>query len=136
MLRAVRKEWRLGRAGQRIRDAFDRAVTVACLTGPVESHGPWLDSPVCRTMVRVPASADAPRRTPAEIPPEEVQLALRHMLEDAGPSNVSDLRRAWERLYGWKRASPEIEDVFAKAIEAMRASGEIDGSDDRLRLKS
>ena len=40
VLRAVRKEWRLGRAGQRIRDAFDRAVTVACSTETVESDGP------------------------------------------------------------------------------------------------
>ena len=62
-------------------------------------------------------------------------MALRRTLGDAGPSSAADLCQAWARLYGWKRVGPDIQDVFERAVEAMRASGEIEGSPDRLRLK-
>ena len=135
VLRAVREEWRLGRSGQRMREAFDRAVTVACSPGGIESRGVWLYSSRRHTVVRVPASPDAPGRAVAEVPPDEVQLALRRTLRDAGSSSAADLCRAWARLYGWRRVGPDIQNVFERSVEAMRASGEIEGPSDHLRLK-
>lgn len=135
VLRAIRKEWRLGRSGQRMRQAFDRAVTSACSPGSIESRGDWLYSPQRHTVVRVPASEDAPRRAVAEVPLEEIQMALQLTLEDAGPSSAADLCQAWARLYGWRRVGPDIQSIFERAVEAMRASGKIEGSSDRLRLK-
>lgn len=105
-----------------MREAFNRAVTVACSPGGIESRGDWLYSSRRHTVARVPASPDAPRRTVAEVPPDEIQMALRRMLGEAGPSSAADLCQAWARLYGWRRVGPDIQDIFERAVEAMRAS--------------
>ena len=85
--------------------------------------------------VRVPASPDALGRTVAEVPPDEVQTALRLLLRDAGPSSAADLCQSWALLYGWRRVGPNIQNAFERAVEAMRASGEIEGPSDQMRLE-
>ena len=133
VLRVVRKAWRRGRAGNLMRKAFNSAVGRAVAERGIEQHGDWLHSPQGVTVVRVPASDGAPRRPVEEVPPEEIELAIMYLLEDAGASRNTDLREAWARLYGWKRVGPDIERAFDRAVRALIRAGKVNGPDP-LRL--
>ena len=133
VLRVVRRAWGLGRAGKRMREAFNNAVARAAALGDIEQRGDWLHNTQGMTVVRVPASDDAPRRRVEEVPPDEIELAIMHLLEDAGASRNADLREAWARLYGWKRVGPDIERAFDRAVRALIKAGKVSGPDP-LRL--
>lgn len=133
VLRAVRKAWGRGRAGSKMRDAFDNAVRRAIASGSIQQREGWLRSPHGMTIVRVPASDDAPRRPVEEVPPDEIQLAIMRLLGDAGASRHTDLREAWARLYGWKRVGPDIERAFDRAVRALIRTEKVAGPDP-LRL--
>lgn len=129
VLRAVRKAWGRGRAGNRMRQAFDRAVGRAVADDGIEQRGDWLHSRHGSTVVRVPAFDDAPRRPVEEVPPDEIELAIMLLLKDAGTSRNADLRGAWARLYGWKRVGPDIERAFDRAVRALIEAGKVNGPD-------
>ena len=127
VLRAVREAWGLQRAGSRAREAFDEAVHQAGIDGRVEIRGEWLSNGSVEVVARVPTSSGAPRREVARVPPEEIQLAVRRILEDAGPCNPEDLCREWARVYGWKRVGSDIKDAFDQAVKALRDTGVVIG---------
>ena len=133
VLRVIRRAWGRGRAGKLMRQAFGRAVGRAVAGEGIELRGDWLHSPHGSTVVRVPAFDDAPRRPVEEVPPDEIELAIMHLLEDAGASRNADLREAWARLYGWKRVGPDIERAFDRAVRALIEVGKVNGPDP-LRL--
>ena len=136
VLRAVREAWGLQRAGSRARQAFDEAIQQARNSGDFEIRGEWLSSSNAQISVRVPTTPGAARREVAKVPPEELQLAVRQILENAGPCSPEDLRREWARVYGWKRIGPDIEGAFDRAIEALRDNGVIIGRDPIRLVKS
>lgn len=129
VLRAIRKAWGRGRAGNRMRQAFDRAVGRAVADDGIEQRGDWLHSRHGSTVVRVPAFDDAPRRPVEEVPPDEIELAIMLLLKDAGTSRNAELRGAWARLYGWKRVGPDIERAFDRAVRALIKAGKVNGPD-------
>jgi len=133
VLRAIRRAWGRGRAGKLMRDAFDNAVGRAVASRGIEQRGDWLHSPHGMTVVRVPAFDDAPRRPVEEVPPDEIELAIMHLLKDAGDSPNAYLRKAWASLYGWKRVGPDIERAFDRAVRALIEAGKVNGPDP-LRL--
>ena len=133
VLRVIRKAWGRGRAGKLMRKAFDNAVGRAVASESIERRGDWLHSPHGSTVVRVPAFDDAPRRPVEEVPPDEIELAITHLLADAGASRQADLREAWARLYGWKRVGPDIEMAFDRAVRALIKARMVNGPDP-LRL--
>ena len=133
VLRAIRKAWGRGRAGIKMRKAFDSAVGRAVASRGIEQRGDWLHSPHGMTVVRVPAVDDAPRRPVEEVPPDEIELAIMHLLKDAGDSPNARLRKAWASLYGWKRVGPDIERAFDRAVRALVEAGKVNGPDP-LRL--
>ena len=82
----------------------------------------------------MPADEAAGPRRVAHVPPEELDLAIVRLLEDAGSSPTENVRTAWARLFGWKQVRSEIEIVFEEAVDRLRAAGAIDG-DSVLRLR-
>ena len=133
VLRAVRAEWGLNRAGQRMRDAFARATSFLCRSPTIEMEGDWLRCPGQGPSVRVPMFDGSPRRPVGEVPPDEIQRALLLLLNDAGPSKSENLRQAWGRLYGWARIGADIEIAFEMAVRALIAADRVRDSD-LLRL--
>jgi hypothetical protein len=112
-----------------MRKAFDNAVGRAVADDSIEQRGDWLHSPHGSTEVRVPASDDAPRRPVEHVPPEEIELAIMHLLEGAGDARRADLRAAWARLFGWKRVGPDIGKAFDLAVRALIRAGKVNGPD-------
>jgi very-short-patch-repair endonuclease len=133
VLRAVREAWGLQRAGSRIREAFDEALHEAGIEGRIEMRGEWLSNGGAEIDVRVPTSSEAPRRGVARVPPEELQLAICRILEDAGPCDPEDLCKEWARVYGWKRVGPDISDAFDQSVRSLRDAGVVIGQNP-LRL--
>lgn len=127
VLRAVREAWGLQRAGKRARQAFDEAIQQVRNGGGFEIREEWLFSSKAQIAVRVPTSPEAPRREVALVPPEEIQLAICRILEDAGPCDPEDLCKEWARIYGWKRVGSDIRDAFDQAVKALRDSGVVIG---------
>ena len=126
-LSAVRKAWGLQRAGKRVREAFDEVVDQARIDGLIETRDDWLSSEGIEVVARVPTWHQAPRRAVARVPPEEIQLALCRILEDAGACAPEDLRREWARIYGWSRVGDDIKGAFDQAINALREAGVVIG---------
>lgn len=127
VLRAVREAWGLQRAGKLISKAFDEAIQHARNVGSLVVRGEWLSRVGAEVDVRVPRSSDSPRREVARVPPEEIQLAICRILEDAGPCDPEDLCREWARTYGWKRVGSDIRDAFHQAVTVLREAGVVTG---------
>ena len=127
VLRSVRQEWGLNRAGSRMREAFTRVARYLCRNQEIQQERSWMRCRVQKSSVRVPMSDGAPRRPVREVPPDEIQRALLLLLKDAGPCTPESLCLAWARLYGWARVGPDIEAAFKKAVKALRATGMVEG---------
>ena len=112
---------------------FEMRVRNAVTERHIEQRGDWLHGPGRSTVVRVPASDGAPKRPVGEVPPDEIELAITHLLKDAGDSHNAELRKAWARLYGWKKVGPGIEEAFDRAVRALIEAGKVNGPDP-LRL--
>jgi very-short-patch-repair endonuclease len=135
VLETVRKAWGISRAGSRIQDAFDWALSHAYANGQIRLSGSsFLTAPEIEIVVRVPADEAAVPRRVAHVPPEELDLAIVRLLEDAGSSPMENVRTAWARLFGWRKVGSEIDIVFEEAVDRLRAAGAIDG-DSVLRLR-
>ncbi len=128
VLDVVRTSWGIGRAGSRIRDAFDAAVRSAVARGSIDLKGEFLDVPGQDVVVRVPESDDAQARRVAHVPPAELDLAIINLLRDAGPTDPEHLRTAWARLFGWRRVGADIEVAFDDAVDRLVDRGRIEGT--------
>lgn len=127
VLRAIREAWGLQRTGKLISKAFDEAVLQARSAGSLVLRGEWLSRVGAERSVRVPRSPEAPRREVARVPPDEIQLAICRILEDAGPCDPEVLCKEWARIYGWKRVGADIKGAFDQAVTALRDDGVVTG---------
>ncbi len=132
VLRVVRDAWGLGRAGSRIQEAFNKALSLAIKEEDIEKRGDWLHNPYTKTRVRVPALSGAPQRPVDKVPPDEIELAILNLLKDAGPSPRSSLQEAWARLYSWNRVGPEIKKAFDHAVCELIKAGKVTDEEEQL----
>ena len=134
-LRRVREAWGVGRAGTRIRDAFDRAVAALVRRGDLQKveNGFLAVSPDQLTAVRVPGEDPEARRSVEEIPRSELKLAVLHLAGDARRVSRDDLTFEVARLFGWNRRAPDIAAALDGAVDDLVRVGEI--SEDAGYLK-
>lgn len=128
VLDVIRNSWGIGRAGSRIREAFNAGVRSAVARGAIEARGAFLDVPGQEVFVRVPESETVTPRRVAHVSPAELDLAIIQLLRDAGPSSPDGLRTAWARLFGWKRVGGDIEVAFDDAVDRLLEQGLIQGT--------
>jgi hypothetical protein len=119
VLRRIREAWGVGRAGSRIRDAFDKAVRT------LKSRGSLLEPEKGQLMlegadpnrVRIPdAENPATRRSIDEVPSTELRTAIEYVVRDAMQVSRDELTQAVARLYGWNRRGREIGAALDRAI--------------------
>lgn len=133
VLVAVRHAWSIGRAGARIRDAFDAALSSAVARGDISQRRNFLHHTDDFVAVRGPG-VDGSTRPVGHVAPDELDLAVVRLLADAGTSAAcSDLRTAWARLFGWRRIGTEIENAFDDALDRLRSDAAITGTSE-IRL--
>ena len=127
VLAALRVSWGLGRAGGRIRDAFQSAVNFLTTRDQIVSSGAFLSLPGQEIRIRAPRDDQVIPRKVAMVPLEERRLAVVKLLEDAGPTEPDRLRIAWARLFGWRRVGSDIEMAFEDDVDALTANGSVIG---------
>jgi very-short-patch-repair endonuclease len=117
LLRRVREAWRVGRAGSRIRENFDAALSSAAAGGQisVDAEGFVSVPGQAITWVRVPVSDEAETyRSVSEVPPAELRLAVLGLATDAHAIEDDELTTETAMLFGWQRRGADI----AAALQA------------------
>lgn len=135
VLTAVRTAWGIGRAGDRIRYAFNQALAHLETRGSITVEGAFLSEPGQPVLVRVPAEDGDPVRKVVHVPPSELREAVIRLLDDAGSSSFEQLRLVWARLFGWRRIGADIMNAFDDVIDELIKSGEVEGPEP-LRRRS
>ena len=119
VLRRVREAWGVGRAGARIRDAFDEAVTTLRRRGRIEESEPGClmikDGDPNRVRIPDPDNPSS-RRSIAEVPATELRAAVEQVVGDAMHAGRDELTFAVARLYGWNRRGVDIAAGLERAV--------------------
>ena len=125
LLRRVREAWGVGRAGNRIREAFKAALESLRRRGQVSrtersytyTHASQLQ------VVRVPGSNQLAERSATQISRTEAKLAVRHIIDDARRVSRDELTSEVSRLFGWNRRGPDIAAALDGAVDALVREG-------------
>lgn len=137
VLRRVREAWGVGRAGSRIRAAFDEAVKTLRSRGRVveSEKGFLMMEGADPTRVRVP-DADDPttRRAIAEVPVSELRAAILGIVGDAIHAGRDELTFAVARLYGWNRRGTDISTALERAVTYLLQMKRLTRDGDYLRI--
>ena len=137
VLRRVRESWGVGRAGARIREAFDEAIKTLRARGRiVESEPGFLmvkDGDASR--VRIP-DADNPntRRPIDEVPNTELRAAIEAVVADAMQAGRDELTFAVARLYGWNRRGSDIAAALDRTVTYLIRMKRLAREDQYLRI--
>lgn len=134
VLQRVREAWGKGRAGSRIRDAFESAVRYLNRRSDIvkAEKGFLAESERQLKAVRVPTDAQA-RRNVDEVPKAELRLAVEHLVRDARRVSADELTREVARLFGWSRRGPDIARALHETVDNLINKGRIERDGDWLR---
>jgi hypothetical protein len=128
VLKRIRAAWGVQRAGRRIREAFSEAkrrvladrVFREDAEGFISRRGEPLSA------VRVPVHGNhATFRTVNEIPPGELDAAVRNLVGDAMAIDEDALSEALARLFGWGRRGAQIMEDMNRSIQRVLRSGAV-----------
>lgn len=121
IIKRVRMTWGLGRAGSRVQDAVDDAITrlVDIRNIVRRADGSYASANLQLTQVRVPSDDDNSKRSVMEVPTEELQLAMINLTRDAGAISGDDLYRGTARLFGWHRLGSDVAEQLELACREL-----------------
>ncbi len=134
VLRIVREAWGVGRAGHRIRAAFDEVVQELMRRKELERDNEgFLRRPgESFEEVRVPTHDPATLRPVAMVPPEELDNAVYWLVDSAHAIAPAELRTHAARLFGWARAGQDITAAIEDAVDRMVEQGYVEEETDGL----
>ncbi len=131
------RQFGLQRVGQRMADATSLAIQEADRSGRIQVRGPFL-WPMPRrelTHVRVPAPGKPETvRTIDRIPPEEIDLAILHLVRSALTIDEASLRVATARVLGFDRTADRIGDHIDSRLNANIEAGKLAATSGGLTL--
>jgi hypothetical protein len=134
VLRAVREAWGVGRASDRMRQAFSRAVRQLSETITRDSKGFLrLVNDGAFDAVRIPSSEDDDVRGIFEVPPEEIEHALERLVDDAHAITQDDLTTTTARLFGWRRRGSDIQTALDRSVDRLVERGRLVRENNLLR---
>jgi hypothetical protein len=138
VLRRVREAWGVGRAGARIREAFEKAVKTLSGQGHLVTHDrDFLMAPGADpNRVRVPTEDEETRRRVDEVPASELRAAIEYTVRDAIRAERDELTQAVARLYGWNRRGKDIERALEKAVTYLLRMERLESEGAYLRVRS
>ena len=136
VLRRVREAWGVGRAGRRIRDAFDTAVRALTRSGAITADRQGFLHPQRRgdPSRKSPRRGSAARRRADEVPLAEMQLAVANLIADAKRVRRDELTFEVARLFGWNRRGPEIAAALDRAVDGLLRNGSVTADDEYLLI--
>lgn len=126
--------WRKGRAGSRVQEAVQWALRNAEAEGTVERDGRFVWStrgvnfrPRSRRAVASPTL-----RQPRMIPPLEMQVGLRQIVEGHIGILPGEASALLSRVLGFESLSPELKEAFYRQIQRMLQGSELQLRDGKL----
>ncbi|MCA1839967.1 MAG: DUF3320 domain-containing protein [Actinobacteria bacterium] len=138
VLRRVREAWGIGRAGSRVREAFNAALSELLRANKIIRDGEgflWMNGQVLPG-VRVASTDPDTRRAVSEVSRAELELAVRKVVSDARFISWEELSTYVARLFGWTRKGPDISMALDEAIEDLVQGGALRRNGDNLEPSS
>lgn len=127
----IRSAWGLQRSGARIQAAVERAASSAAQQGLVSSEGPFLSVPDAHIRVRDRSAVTSSNlRKPEMLPPAEIRVAIRQIVEEHLGATEEELVAASIRAFGFRAASGPLRDCVAQQIAALIEQGSLSRSGD------
>ena len=127
--RRVAESFGKGRAGGRIADATHEALREAKRQGGsdlLERRGFWLTTEQGeRVPVRDRSTAGGGADKAPMLPPMEIVAAAELIERESGRVEQGDLIREVSRLFGFKRAGPELKRVIGDALDEFASREEV-----------
>ena len=137
VLRRVREQWGMNRAGSRARSAFDTAVRALRRRNDIvsESEG-FLVLPNQGAVPVRGGDKDDPDtvRTIHEIPPSELRQAIIRFVREVHAITDDELSARVSAVFGWNRRGADISHELKKVIRKLVAAGALQRNDDRLTV--
>jgi very-short-patch-repair endonuclease len=126
--RRLRQAWKLDRAGDRVREAVEKAIVDGETRKQLQRRGDFLwpvkDSPI---VVRVPDPKNAATNREIEhIPAEELQAAMRLLVKEGGAMNEDALLSQTARLFGFGKLGDTIREKLRANLEILQQQGVCD----------
>jgi hypothetical protein len=136
VLRTVREAWGVGRSGHRIRAAFDEIVRELVQRGECERdrEGFLRQAGQRFENVRIPTDDPDTVRPIASVPPEELDLAVYRLVEDAHSVSRAELRFHVARLFGWLRTGQDITAAIDASIDRIIEGGYLEEANGSLEV--
>jgi very-short-patch-repair endonuclease len=126
LINRIREAAGLGRAGVRIRSALDAAVISATRTKNVRKKRQFLwvknqEEPTVRDRSDLPVSS----RKLEFVSPEEIEAAVKTVIENAMGMSASDIPQASCKLFGFKAVSEEMRQMISRIVNSMVHKGKL-----------
>ena len=137
MARRLAQAWGLQRVGSRVDAAATEAIRRASRGGKVKqnSHFLWSTDPQFRLRVRVPSPSDPETQRKVEhIAPEEIGLAMRHIVKAGIGISRDALVVEAARVFGFERTGYQIRDYLDGVVQKLLTRGELEQRGDVLRI--
>lgn len=134
LMRTFRDDWGIGRIGHRIRENVNLALSSISVDGARitrDRFGFFRIAGSGVPPVRVPAD-EISFRAPEHLPPEEVDVAIAHLVADARQASHEDLIEAVSRLFAWRRRQAEAEALVTASTSRLVAAGVVAENEDGL----
>ncbi len=135
--RRLAQAWGLQRVGSRVDAAATEAIRRASRGGKVKQNGHflWPADPQFRLRVRVPSPGDPETQRKVEhIAPEEIGLAMRHIVKAGIGISRDALVIETARVFGFERTGYQIRDQLEGVVQKLVTRGEIEQRGDVLRM--
>lgn len=133
----ISRHFGLQRVGNRMVTAIDGAIAQAERSGRIVVQGEFLWPVPHRELVRVrvpvPENSDT-HRTVDRIPPEEIDLAVVHLVEAAVAIDQASLRTAVARVLGFDRTGDQIGERIDARIASSVQAGKVVAADGLLTV--
>lgn len=127
IMRNLREDTGVGRIGSQIRDNLNRALASARIASqPVVGDAAGFYRVQFRHLpvVRVPYDEDGVRK-PALVPPEELDLAVMGVIQDAGSVDVEQVLVVVGRMFGWRRTGTDVRVHVEAAVSRCERDGRV-----------
>ena len=122
----IRDAWGVKRAGSRIQEAVERAVSVSVRQGRLVKDGWFHSLPGAQPVVRDRSSArSATLRKPETLPPAEIKAALLDVVMRNFGATEDQVVMTASRAFGLKATSAQMRAVIVEALEAAIGEGQL-----------
>ena len=136
VLRRVREQWGMNRAGSRARSAFDSALRALRRKHSLVAESDGFLALPGQTVVVRGGVRDAPAtiRSIHEVSPSELRLAIVRFVEEVHSISEDELTARVSSVFGWNRRGADISNEFRRLVRKLVTEGILQQNGSALRL--